>query len=54
MLEVDPQLAEEIWEDAREHAEPEWLPSVIHWLDAGLPEWRSFPWAEGAPPREGS
>lgn len=52
MLVIDEQMAEEIWTDARERAEPGWLPSVVHWLDAGIPAWRAEPWATGAPPRD--
>jgi cell wall assembly regulator SMI1 len=49
MLTVNEELARDIWEDARDGAEPGWLPSVVHWLDAGLPGWRSLPWAGNVP-----
>ena len=45
MLVLHEDLAREIWQDARDGAEADWLPSVVHWLDAGLPGWRSRPWA---------
>jgi hypothetical protein len=38
-------MAQEICEDAKEGAEPGWLPSVVHWLDAGRPGWRWSAWA---------
>jgi hypothetical protein len=46
MLFLDEEMAQEIWEDARDGAEPDWLPSVIDWLDVGLPGWRELPWAD--------
>ena len=45
MLFIDEENAQEIWEDAIDGAEADWLPSVIDWLDAGLPGWRQLPWA---------
>lgn len=45
MLTVDEDMAREVWQDARDGAEPDWLPSVTHWLDSAFPDWRSRPWA---------
>jgi len=48
MLVVDEDMAQEVWEDARNGAGPEWSASVRRWLDAGLPGWRARPWARDA------
>lgn len=43
---IDPHLAEDIWSDhgGQDPTDP-WRRVVEQWLDAGLPGWRSEPWA---------
>jgi hypothetical protein len=42
------EIAEMQWRDAQ--GIDDWLPVVELWLDSGLPDWRSRPWATpGAP-----
>lgn len=48
MLYIHDEIAEMQWRDAQ--GLDDWLPVVETWLDSGLPDWRSRPWATEDPP----
>lgn len=45
MLTVDEEYAEEVWTDNQPDPDPSWTAALVSWLDSGLPDWRSRPWA---------
>jgi hypothetical protein len=46
ILTIDEDYAREVWEEC-DAASPEdaWTAAVIEWLDSGLRDWRTRPWA---------
>jgi cell wall assembly regulator SMI1 len=48
LLTIDEEYARDVWSEARKEMAPsdlDWRTSVERWLDSGIPDWRSRPWA---------
>ena len=46
MLTLEEDYAQEVWQEAQIDPDEDWTRAVVAWLDSGLPDWRTAPWAK--------